>query len=263
MNPETAATTVASPIPEAMMSAEMLIGELDISHIVTEDDTPVDNLFSEKQQRLLTEPLYANWDGGTRRRTFIVAANVGLYPDIGGNPVVPDVFLSMDVEIAEDWYARRHRTYFFWEFGKAPEIVIEIVSNREGGEDTRKMAQYARMGIAHYVIFDPTLALSDQMLRIYELRHQQYEQAETAWFRGVELGLTLWEGSYEGKEATWLRWFDHNRDLIPTGAESTARAEQRAAEAEARAQQEAALRRAVEAELERLRAEIERLRSQA
>jgi hypothetical protein len=169
----------------------------------------------------------------------------------------------MDVEIAEDWYARRHRTYFFWEFGKAPEIVIEIVSNREGGEDTRKMAQYARMGIAHYVIFDPTLALSDQMLRIYELRHQQYEQAETAWFRGVELGLTLWEGSYEGKEATWLRWFDHNRDLIPTGAESTARAEQRAAEAEARAQQEAALRRAVEAELERLRAEIERLRSQA
>lgn len=263
MNPETAATTVASPIPEAMMSAEMLIGELDISHIVTEDDTPVDNLFSEKQQSLLTEPLYANWDGGTRRRTFIVAANVGLYPDIGGNPVVPDVFLSMDVEIAEDWYARRHRTYFFWEFGKAPEIVIEIVSNREGGEDTCKMAQYARMGIAHYVIFDPTLALSDQMLRIYELRHQQYEQAETAWFRGVELGLTLWEGSYEGKEATWLRWFDHNRDLIPTGAESTARAEQRAAEAEARAQQEAALRRAVEAELERLRAEIERLRSQA
>ena len=270
MNPETAATAAAPPIPQAMMSAEMLIGELDVSHIVTEDDTPVDNLFSEKQQRLLAEPLYANWDGGTRRRTFVVAANVGLYPDIGGNPIVPDVFLSMDVEIAEDWYARRHRTYFFWEFGKAPEIVIEIVSNREGGEDTRKLEQYARMGIAHYVIFDPTLALSDQRLRIYELRHQQYETVETAWFRGVELGLTLWEGSYEGKDATWLRWFDHNRDLIATGAESTDRAEERAAEAEgraaeaeARAQQEAASRLAAETEQERLRAEIERLRSPA
>ena len=270
MNPETMATAVAPPIPEELMSAEMLIGELDINHIVTEDDTPVDNLFSEKQQRLLTEPLYANWDGGARKRTYLVAANVGLYPHIGGNPVVPDVFLSMDVEIADDWYARRHRTYFFWEFGKAPEIVIEIVSNREGGEDTRKLEQYARMGIDHYVVFDPTLALSEQMVRIYELRHQQYEQVETAWFRGVELGLTLWEGSYEGKAATWLRWYDQNRELIPTGAESTAQAEERAAEAEERAaeaaeraRREAEARRAVEAEVARLRAEVERLRVQA
>ena len=30
----------------------------DISALITEDDTPVDNLPSEKQQRLLTEPLY-------------------------------------------------------------------------------------------------------------------------------------------------------------------------------------------------------------
>ncbi len=30
----------------------------DVSHLITEDDTPVDNLFSEKQQRLLTRPLY-------------------------------------------------------------------------------------------------------------------------------------------------------------------------------------------------------------
>ena len=34
-----------------------------VEHLVTEDDTPVDNLFSEKQQRLLTEPLYASWPG--------------------------------------------------------------------------------------------------------------------------------------------------------------------------------------------------------
>lgn len=279
MQPETtsAAPAAHAPIPEEMMSAEMLIGELDISHIITENDTPVDNLFSEKQQRLLTESLYANWDGGARKRPFLVAANVGLYPDIGGNPVVPDVFLSMDVEIAQDWYARRHRTYFFWEFGKAPEIVIEIVSNRERGDDTRKLAQYARMGIAHYVIFDPTLARSDQMLRIYELRHQQYEPVEAAWFRGVELGVTLWEGNYEGKEATWLRWYDHDRKLIPTGAESTAIAEERAAEAEeraaeaetraaeaeARVHRETEARRAAEAEMARLRAELDRLRGPA
>lgn len=35
------------------------IHELDISHIVIEDDTPVDNIQSE-QQRLLVEPLYSS-----------------------------------------------------------------------------------------------------------------------------------------------------------------------------------------------------------
>ena len=34
----------------------------DISNLVIEDDTPVDNLISEKQQRLLTEPLYSAQD---------------------------------------------------------------------------------------------------------------------------------------------------------------------------------------------------------
>jgi len=29
----------------------------EVEHLVTEDDTPVDNIFSEKQQRLLTESL--------------------------------------------------------------------------------------------------------------------------------------------------------------------------------------------------------------
>jgi hypothetical protein len=28
----------------------------DVEHLVTEDDTPVDGIFSEKQMRLLTEP---------------------------------------------------------------------------------------------------------------------------------------------------------------------------------------------------------------
>jgi len=48
-----------------------------IQHLITEDDTPVDNLPSEKQQRLLTEPLYSAWSGPGAGRTFLAAANVG------------------------------------------------------------------------------------------------------------------------------------------------------------------------------------------
>ena len=36
---------------------------VETAHLITEDDEPVDNLFSEKQQRLLTESLYTSWDG--------------------------------------------------------------------------------------------------------------------------------------------------------------------------------------------------------
>lgn len=35
----------------------------DISHIITEVDAPMENLPSEKQQRLLTKPLYSSWSG--------------------------------------------------------------------------------------------------------------------------------------------------------------------------------------------------------
>ena len=56
-----------------------------IDHIVTEDDTPVDNIFSEKQQRLLTESLYRSWPGPGAERVFMVAANVGVYAAVARN----------------------------------------------------------------------------------------------------------------------------------------------------------------------------------
>jgi len=43
----------------AQQDDEMMITEVDISHLVIEDDTPVDNFQSAKQQRLLVEPLYS------------------------------------------------------------------------------------------------------------------------------------------------------------------------------------------------------------
>ena len=41
--------------------------EREMENLITEDDTPVDNILSEKQQRLLTEPLYSAWAGPEMR----------------------------------------------------------------------------------------------------------------------------------------------------------------------------------------------------
>jgi hypothetical protein len=61
---------------QQLLTNEAIVPELDISQLVIEDDTPVDNFQSEKQQRLLIEPLYSSW---TSNSSFIAAANVGVF----------------------------------------------------------------------------------------------------------------------------------------------------------------------------------------
>jgi hypothetical protein len=83
-----------------------------VEHLVTEDDTPVDNTFSEKQQRLLTESLYSSWAG----HQFVAMANVGLFFSVHQPPLVPDVLLSLDVTMPENLWLKSHRSYFIWEY---------------------------------------------------------------------------------------------------------------------------------------------------
>lgn len=209
-----------------------IVTALDISHIEIEDDTPVDNFQSEKQQRLLVEPLYSCWSPGV---PFIAAANVGLFYGLHHDAIVPDAFLSLNVKMPEDWSQKQNRSYFVWEFSKLPEVVIEIVSNRKGNELGSKKADYAQIGIAYYVVFDPLEQpqgqdeLNGSLLKVWELTGKQYvELPEPFWLEAVGLGLTLWEGTFEGQAGIWLRWCDRQGQVIPTGAESSQMERQRA-----------------------------------
>ena len=203
-----------------------------MDHLVTEDETPVDNVFSEKQQRLLTEPLYSSWHGGDPRRPFVAMANVGLFYAVHRPPFVPDVLLSLDVEAPADLWPKAHRSYFVWEYTKAPDVVIEVVSNREGGEDTEKLTGYAWAGVRYYVIFDPEKSLSAEVLRAFRLVAFGFERmVDPVWFPEVGLGLRIWQGRYEDHENTWLRWVDAEGRPVPSGSER-AEAERQRAEAE-------------------------------
>jgi Uma2 family endonuclease len=168
--------------------------KLEIEHLITEDDEPVDNIFSVKQQRLLVGPLYSSWQPG---RPFVPDSNVGLFLDTRQPPVVPDMFLSLDVQIAADWFAKEHRSYFLWEFGKPPEVAVEIVSNKEGGETGIKFDKYARLGVLYYAIFDPQRLLQPEDLRTYELRWERYRQKSNHRLEQVGLSLSLWDGLFE------------------------------------------------------------------
>lgn len=197
-------------------------------NLLTEDDTPVDNLPSEKSQRLLVEVLYSTWQLMYPDKQFLAAANVGLYYGVRQNPLIPDVFLSLDVQISEDWWLKKNRVYLTWEFGKPPEVVIEIVSNKVGNEDGSKLKDYAKVGVLYYMIFDPLNQLEGGVLRLYRLQGWQYVQISETWMPEVGLGLTLWSGSYEGKDEVWLRWCDQQGLVIATGAERAQQEQQRA-----------------------------------
>lgn len=210
-----------------------------VEHLVTEDDTPVDNIFSEKQQRLLTEPLFSSWAPEGERRNFVALANVGLFYSVRLPPFVPDVLLSLDVDLPPDVHPKPFRSHFLWEYAKPPDVVIEIVSNQKGDEDTEKLAGYARIGVKYYVIFDPDRLLSDQPLRAFRLEARDYrEMAEPIWLSGVELGLQQWHGRFEDVDNTWLRWVDKQGQPIPTGAERAEREQARAEREQARAERE-------------------------
>ena len=130
------AAPVAAPTGAAARSAAAL--GVDIETLVTDDDTPVDSMPSEKQQRLLTEPLFSSWGGPGGGRTFVAAANVGVFPEPRNPALVPDMFLSLDVQVHRNWWDKKHRSYFVWEFGKPPDLVVEVVSNQKGNEVGRK-----------------------------------------------------------------------------------------------------------------------------
>ena len=170
---------------------------------------------------------------------FLAEANVGLFYKLKGDPIVPDVLLSLGMQHAADYSERRDRSYFAWEFGKVPEVCLEIVSNPEGDEFTlspksqqkgkvlSKKDLYARIGVRYYSVFDPLRQIQgpDNMkgalMRVWMISPVGYREltppeglvtvGQSVWLEGVGLGLALWEGSFEeAVSRLWLRWCDTN-----------------------------------------------------
>ncbi|MEL7332012.1 MAG: Uma2 family endonuclease [Cyanobacteria bacterium J06560_2] len=200
-----------------------------IDDLVIEDDTPVDNFFSAKLQRMLVEILYSSWVSFGMERPFVADADIGIFSSVNRPPIVPDVFVSLDVEAPQDFREKKNRTYLVWEFGKSPDVVIEIVSNKVGNELGSKLRDYARLGVSYYVVFDPLQQLEEGVLHVFGLTQGAYERLDQPWLERVGLGVTLWEGTFEGVTTTWLRWCDRDGQLLPTGVERATQAEAKAA----------------------------------
>ncbi len=234
-----------------------------VDHLVTEDDTPVDNIYSEKQQRLLTRPLYGSWSP-PGDNSFVALTNVGMFFSVDKPPLVPDFLLSLGVRFPDDIFQKKNRSYFIWKYGKQPDVALEVVSNTEGRELDHKKHQYAQIGIPLYVVWDPYQFITDVPLQVFFLRFRTYEITQQRWFPEIGLGLTVWHGAFETMEDDWLRWCDEQGVLIPLGDERADQEAQRARQEQRRAEEQQ--RRAEEqqrrADHEHQRAEQERERAE-
>lgn len=95
-----------------------------------------------------------------------VSGNLLVYYE-KGNPkksFAPDVFVVLGVSN----YQRR--IYKIWEEGKAPDVVIEILSKQTWKQDTgEKKRLYSQLGIKEYFLYDPLGTYLDRPLAGYWL----------------------------------------------------------------------------------------------
>ena len=217
-------STVPAQIPSLPASPYLAPeDEIDYDELITEDDTPVDSWYSERQHRLLTDALHVSWKtpGG---RPHLAATDVGLFFAVNQPPLSPDVMVSLDVTAPANPLEKPNHSYYIWKFGKPPDAIVEVVSNREGGELTTKLAAYARIHIPFYIVWDPYGHLGDQALHCFRLDGMRFVPCEP-WFPDLELGVTTWDGEYDGFSGRWLRWCDQQGELLATGIERAVEAD--------------------------------------
>jgi len=175
-------------------------------------------------------------------------------------------FLAPDVVVVKGVEKKDRRSYIIEDEGKAPDLIIELVSPSTKVEDFgNKRVIYAGWGVKEYFLFDPTGELLSGPLRGFRLEGNEYVPMMGARLRSEVLGLDLVveQGRlrlYDPK--TGKRLFTHEEsEAARRAAEAkAASAEAKVAAAEAKAAQEFAARQAAEAELARLREELTRWR---
>jgi len=160
----------------------------------------------------------------------------------------PDWFLVLGISRFQQQQDLR-LSYLVWQEGVNPFLVVELLSPGTEEEDLGqtpprvnqppiKWEVYEQiLRIPYYVIYDRY----ENQLRAFRLNGNRYEALSLPerrlWLEEMQLGLGLWQGSYQGTTGLWLRWYDE-RGWIPTLAERAEQERQRAEQERQRAEQE-------------------------
>jgi Uma2 family endonuclease len=207
------------------------------------------------------------------RDQWFTGADLNLYYDVH-HPLWykrPDWFLAVGVPRLYDGHDFR-RSYVTWQEGQNPYVVIEFLSpGTERGdlgrfyrtgdavesedspdpstylqipEAERPLAKFTvyeqRLRVPHYLVYNRR----NQRLRHFQLVGGLYQEQAVnqnnplVWLADLQIGLGLWEGTFEGIHSTWLRWCDENGSwrLTDTEQERLEKEQERSEKEQAQAQ---------------------------
>jgi Uma2 family endonuclease len=137
----------------------------------------------------------------------------------------PDFFAVLGVPKGE------RRSWVVWEEGKGPDIVIELLSKSTAQADKngKKLIYQNQLRVPEYFWFDPFnpddwagFSLQNGVYQPLLPKTNNYLVSQV-----LGLSLLLWQGIYQGVDATWLRWADLAGKLLPVPEESVYQEQQR------------------------------------
>ncbi|MEH1770798.1 Uma2 family endonuclease [Nostoc sp.] len=193
------------------------------------EDSGLPDEFHLFQPQLLRETFYPpNYPA----EEVFVATDLNLYYDLRHTLWYkrPDWFAAVGVSRLYEQQNLR-LSYVIWQEGVAPFVVVELLSPgtekedlgqtlREINQPPTKWEVYERiLRVPYYIVFD---RYTDK-LQVFQLVADRYSELDLStprvWMPGLELGLGLWQGSYQGIERLWLRWYDASGNWLPTPLE--------------------------------------------
>lgn len=191
----------------------------------TQDDLPYDDgipmeTFRHKLQIDILMDAYGNWLISNQQQGFI-GGNMFVYfsPDQVRNQDYrgPDVFVVKDVPWGE------RRSWVVWQEGKAPDVVIELLSPTTANRDKteKKLIYQNQLRVTEYFWYDP---FNPEDFAGFSLQRGVYQPLSfdaQQRLLSEQLGLALvrWQGVYKRVEAVWLRWATLEGELLPTDRE--------------------------------------------
>jgi hypothetical protein len=226
-------------------------------------DEPVDNNLQPLLAAALRESLEL---AGLILESMLIASNFGLCATVKTQTVVkaPDWVYIPSVKPIPSGTIRRSYTPHIE--GEIPTIVLEFISETEGGEYSinphypyGKWYFYEQiLQVPVYGIFQPKTGELD----VYCLVAGKYEQQlpdenNRYWIKELNLFIGIWQGTKAEFTTNWLRWWDKSGNLLLWGSELVEQERQRAEQERQRAEQEKQ-----RAEQERQRTEQERQRAE-
>jgi Uma2 family endonuclease len=240
------------------MSAGYLTTESRVSvpcvKLIETDCEPLETDWHRIQMNLLIEIITHLRRGCT---DYFVGGNMFIY--YHDSAIKRRRFRGPDFFLVEDSHLEPPRPYWaVWEEGgKFPDLIIELTSASTAEIDrTEKKDIYEKVfRTAEYFIFDPRTNQLEGW-RLVQDHYGPVQPNKRGWLWSEQVGqwLGTWQGIFQAKKYTYLRFFDSRGKLSPTSTEAALK-KVMVSERKIQAEKKRALTERQRAKAERRRAE--------